>query len=411
MKIVQINNVYSSGSTGRITSNLHHDLIRRGHQSSVLYGRGRKSDDAQVVKVASEKAAKWNAAKARAYSLQYAGSEFATRRIIRHLEREKPDIVHMQCLNGYFVNIYALLDWLRVKDKTCVLTLHAEFMHTGGCGHALDCDKWRLTPGCGRCPQLRDATKSFVLDRTREGWERMENAFRGFSDQITIVSVSPWLQARAQASPILSHLKHQTVLNGLDDDVFRRTTPAPIEMHRNADQKVLLHVTPLFDASPTSFKGGQDVVALARQLGSRVKVVVLGDVAPGAGKQLPENVVCVGRISDARRLAAFYTAADATLLTSRRETFSMVTAESLACGTPVIGYRAGGPEQIALPDHSTFVAQGDLPALAAAVELSTQSTELEREAMSLRARDKYSNRRMTTEYLQIYRSAMARDTK
>lgn len=62
-------------------------------------------------------------------------------------------------------------------------------------------------------------------------------------------------------------------------------------------------------------------------------------------------------------LAAWYSAADAALLTSHRETFSLVTAESLCCGTPVVGFRAGGPESIAPPSCCKFVEYGDLDAL------------------------------------------------
>ncbi len=33
----------------------------------------------------------------------------------------------------------------------------------------------------------------------------------------------------------------------------------------------------------------------------------------------------------------------------------MVTAESLCCGTPVVGFTAGGPESIAIDAFSNFV--------------------------------------------------------
>ena len=38
----------------------------------------------------------------------------------------------------------------------------------------------------------------------------------------------------------------------------------------------------------------------------------------------------------------------------------MVTAESLCCGTPVVGFKAGAPEQIAIKEFSEFVEYGDL---------------------------------------------------
>ena len=45
----------------------------------------------------------------------------------------------------------------------------------------------------------------------------------------------------------------------------------------------------------------------------------------------------------------------------------MVTAESLCCGTPVVGFRAGGPESIAIPSFSKFCVPGNIEELAEAV--------------------------------------------
>ena len=55
--------------------------------------------------------------------------------------------------------------------------------------------------------------------------------------------------------------------------------------------------------------------------------------------------------------------ANLTLLTSYRESFSMVTAESLCCGTQVAGFMAGAPETIAIPEYSTFVEYGNIDLL------------------------------------------------
>jgi len=41
----------------------------------------------------------------------------------------------------------------------------------------------------------------------------------------------------------------------------------------------------------------------------------------------------------------------------------MVCAESLSCGTPVVGFQAGAPEIISIKRFSEFVPQGDIDAL------------------------------------------------
>jgi teichuronic acid biosynthesis glycosyltransferase TuaC len=49
---------------------------------------------------------------------------------------------------------------------------------------------------------------------------------------------------------------------------------------------------------------------------------------------------------------------------SRRETFSLVTAEALACGTPVVATRCGGPEELLTPELGRLVANESVEALA-----------------------------------------------
>ncbi|RAV77211.1 glycosyltransferase, partial [Aerococcus loyolae] len=53
MRILQINSVYKFGSTGRIVHNIHKYLLEKGHESYVIYGRGKKYKDKNVFKIGS----------------------------------------------------------------------------------------------------------------------------------------------------------------------------------------------------------------------------------------------------------------------------------------------------------------------------------------------------------------------
>ena len=94
--------------------------------------------------------------------------------------------------------------------------------------------------------------------------------------------------------------------------------------------------------------------------------IIIGKNAPV--DLLPENVLTMQNTNNQLELAQMYSDADVTLLTSKKETFSMVCAESLCCGTPIAGFEAGAPETIAIKEYSEFVPHGETEALAKAVK-------------------------------------------
>lgn len=394
MKVLQVNCVYGNGSTGKITAALHQGLMKSGIESLVCYGRGMECTDDNVWKVSSEIYSKINYILSKITGVMYGGCNLSTRKVITIIEKEKPDIVHLQCINGYFINIYQFLCYLKSRNIPTVLTLHAEFMYTGGCGYSVSCEKWRNNPGCGKCPIWKSETGSFFKDRTRLMWRKMYDAFENM-DNLVVVSVSPWLMNRAKESSILGSKEHRMIYNGVDTSIFH--------MHgvKKNKSKTIFHASPYFDDDPNHIKGGYYVLKLAHRL-PNVQFVVAG--AYNIHTEVPSNVKLLGRVSDQLKLAKCYSSADVTLLTSKRETFSMICAESLCCGTPVVGFEAGAPEQISLHNYSEFVEYGNMDKLENAVEKWLNQGKSKQ--IELEAKAQYSKEVMTDNYIKIYESMM-----
>ncbi len=407
MKVLQINCVYKTGSTGKITCDIHRALQDRGIESVVCYGRGEKIKEPHVYKCCGELYSHLNKALSFISGVLYGGCFFSTNRLIRIIKKEKPDVVHLQCINGYFVNVYRLLRWLKKHKVSTVLTLHAEFMFTGGCGHALDCNQWELDTGCcgAKCPRLKEE-KWALVDRVGTMWKRMKMAVEGFGDRLTVTSVSPWLMDRAKRSRILSGFDHRVVLNGLETSVFHSYQTDDLrKLHGLSTEKIIFYVTPTFSLDPTHIKGGHFVVELAKQLsGKDIKILVAGSYEQGI--EVPDNIVLLGRISDQTTLAKYYSMADLTLLTSKRETFSMIVAESLCCGTPVVGFKAGGPETIAIPNYCFFSESGSIAGLKKSIEECLQIKK--DKGIESESRNVYSKERMVDDYLRIYERSLLR---
>lgn len=399
MKVLQVNCVYNSGSTGKITRDIHTELLINGHESVVCYGRGVGSKDVGVYKTCGELYSKLNNLLTRFNGIMYGGCFFSTNKLISIIKKEKPDIVHLQCINGYFVNIYRLVSWLKKSKIKTVLTLHAEFMHTANCGHSYECEKWKT--GCGKCPRFRAETKSLFLDSTARSFKKMKKAFDGFDDNLVVTSVSGWIMNRAKQSLILGNKKHTVISNGLNTDNFYPRHCE--ELRKNlelTDAKTVLFVTPVFSLDPNQIKGGYYVAQLAKKMPD-MKFVVVGNTNPDLS--LPENMIDIGRVENQSKLAEYYSVADVMVITSRADNYPTVCLESNCCGTPVVGFDVGGVRETIFDGMGTTVEHGDMDALSdevrkyAALKSSISNETIEQ----CRARN--SRSRMTEDYINLYK--------
>lgn len=308
-------------------------------------------------------------------------------------------MVHVHCVNSFTFNIYHLLKYLAKNGLKTVVTLHAEFFHTGSCGHAFDCEKWKSK--CHDCAAYSSLTSSKLFDRSATAWKKMHDAFKGFKpENIIITAVSPWLAERAKQSAILGRFNIVYVPNGVNTEVFHfRTNTGLIEKEQY--KKVVLFVTPYLSLGETDLKGGRFVPIMAKQHPD-YKFIIVASRNEGNNGDMPANIQLWGKAKSQDELAQLYSEADATILFSKRETFSMVTAESLCCGTPVVGFRAGGPESIALPKYSSFVEYGNIQALSDTLDQCLNTTYNKSE-ISQKAFFAYSEENMAYSYLNVYR--------
>lgn len=394
MKILQVNNVYGEKSTGKLTQVIHQGLLQAGHESLVVYGRGKGSAEPGVIRLCPEWYGKVNGLLARITGMPYGGCVLSTLRLMGIIRREKPDVVHLQCINGSFVNIYRLVQWLKNHRIKTVVSLHAEFMYTGNCGHAYECEQWHA--GCKKCPDAKKANHSWFFDRTKASWQKMREAFRGFEEDCMVCPVSAWTEDRARQSDIMKDLPQRTVFNGVNTEVFRCR-------EQQRENNVVLNVTAHFSGDKNHPKGGWYLIELARRM-PEVTFLVAGpaDRIP----DLPENLRLLGNIADQKELAERYGEAKLSVIVSQRETFSMPCAESLCCGTPVVGFKAGAPERISLSEYSEFVEHGDLPALEAVVRRWLARGDLAPAVIGETAERSYSANKMLDTFMEIYRSLL-----
>lgn len=410
LKILHVN-ASDTGSTGKIVLDISAEAISRGHECVSLFPKRTRTPSEKIKEYTTSLPFEQGVYRRfyYIYGLHYGFAPISTAKILRIISREKPDVVHLHSINCAMVNIYRLLAFLKRKNIATVVTNHAEFFYTGSCPHALDCDRWQI--GCGKCPRLFYASDSKLFDRTHTAWKKMRNAFSGHKN-LSVVSVSPWVHSRSSLSPILEGHSQTTILNGVNGEIFTHmnTSEARRELGLPRDRRIILHVTASFSDRADDLKGGRHLITLARKMADTGALFVV--VGPHAEiENLPENIRLVGRVQNQAELARYYSAADLTVVCSERETFGMTVAESLCCGTPVVGFKSGGSESIALDEYSEFVSHSDTDSLESLVRNRWLAFKDEETAakISSSAKNTYSANEMARKYCDLYENMVGED--
>ncbi|MDP2400674.1 MAG: glycosyltransferase, partial [Actinomycetota bacterium] len=294
-----------------------------------------------------------------------------TRGLLRYMEAESPDVVHLRNLHANYVHLPMLLRYLGERDIPTVVNLHDCWYFTGKCCHyTMDgCNRWES--GCGSCRRLSKDNLSWFIDATAEMWADKKRLFEAIP-RLGVIGVSDWVTSEAERSFLSSAAIIKRIYNWIDLDVFKPAVQCEAR-HRLAlpEGFVILGVASGWSES----KGLADFNLLAERLSTASMDSGLGTTG-GLVARTPPTIILVGgvgkRVSvsrsihlagithDVRELAEYYSAADVFLQLSAEETFGKVTAEALACGTPAIVYDSTANPELIGPGCGYVVDRGDL---------------------------------------------------
>lgn len=399
MKVLQINCVYKEGSTGKITQDIHEHLLNTGEQSVVICGRRAPKDDTSVYSVVSELRGKINKLFAKISGVMYGGCFLSTEKVKRIIAKENPDIVHLQCINGYFCNIFRLLEFLKKRGVPTVLTLHAEFMYTANCSHAGSCEQYKN--GCNNCPVKKSALHSWFFDRTSYSWKRMHGIYKDWSN-LHVVACSKWIESRASLSGEMAHRDISVIHNGIDNNtIFYPRSQAREQMAEKynlpKDKKYVLYVSP----GLSTLKGFDLFLELVDKCkNDDLQFLLVGGEYSGDEK----NLTVIGKVTDRDLLAQIYSASDALVVCSRNDTYPTVCLEANSCGTKVVGFDVGGVSETICDGMGGVVPFGDVAKMREKLLLTVQN-EISQEIVN-NARIQHSKNRMIEEYMNLYQSLL-----
>lgn len=395
-KLIQINTVCNT-STGKLMGDIQRKANELGYETLSIVGRRKVFQDIRCEKIGNGVSFWIHVIINTVFDRQGYGSYFLTKKIVSRLRKEKPDIIHLHNLHGYYINLPILFDFLSKEFKGKIFwTFHDCWPVTGHCAYftAVGCEKWKN--GCNKCPNKTEYPISLFLDASGKNYEDKRKMFNSL-DNLTIITPSEWLAEIVKES-YLNRYPVRVVNNGIDLKKFSYRKPQNeifIKYGINKEKKTILGVASIWDAR----KGMKDFLLLAKSLSAEYQVLLVG-LSQKQIQGLPENIVGVRRTENQEELAMIYSLAQVFMNPSLEESFSLVTVEAIACGTPVIVLDTSAVKELVCDDNGIVLSRHEPEDYMKAIR-KLEEKQLTRETIMETAR-KYSADAFAQKVIDLY---------
>lgn len=335
MRIAEIS-AFSDYSVGKIMRDIKKQIDQDGNdECKIFYARGPKKKDSGFIKFGSNARITLKALGARFFDNDGFSNRLNTKRLLSLLNDYSPDIVHIHCLHGYYINIKLLFRYLKNKKNIRVVwTMHDTWAFTGHCCYfsRAHCEKWKKQ--CFKCQMKKEYPKSFLLDSSRKNYNVKKTIFTELEkERMTITAPSLWM-ANLLKESFLSKYKVLVIKNGIDFQLFNREICYSSNISCFA-KKSLLCVASVWDER----KGLDDIIRLSKVTPKEWVIVVVGDVPKN---HLPKNIIHIQRTNNFKQLCELYCSANIFFNPTKDEVFGMVNVEAQACGAKVLCRNVGG---------------------------------------------------------------------
>ena len=256
-----------------------------------------------------------------------------------HPSVKEADIIHLHWINQGFLSV-SNLGKLINSGKPIVWTLHDLWPATAICHYPDKCKKYQSK--CSQCP-LQVTNSLFDL----ANWTYNRKKQIGLN-KIHFIGCSKWITEMAKKSSLLEGASFTSIPNPIDTYVFK---PLVMKDSRKRFQlpKDKFAAAKLSDRRKGAAYLIEACSILKQYYTDKIEIVLMGNGSEELCQALPFKVNSLGYISDTSTMVAAYSCADLFVIPSLEDNLPNTIMESMACGTPCVGFEIGGiPEMI---DH------------------------------------------------------------
>ena len=318
-------------------------------------------------------------------------------------EIQVADIIHIHWINQGFLSLRTLKK-LAESGKPIVCTMHDMWPVTGICHHARECV--HFTKECGHCPFLK--TKKYNDLSHKIFLAKRKAVFA--NKNVTFAGCSAWIADKARISGLSKNHSIRTIPNPIDIHTFKVMDKLSARRDLGLpDNKKLL----LFGAANVTDqrKGIYYLVDACNELihhgfYTELCLVVFGHAKKAFKELFNIPIYHIGYLNQAEKIVMLYNAVDLFVIPSLEENLPNTIMESMACGTPCVGFQVGGiPEMIDHKQNGYVAEYKNAEDLAKGIHWVL--TQADYTALSNNARQKvestYSEDIVAKQYIELYK--------
>lgn len=390
-RLIQIDTCSNMLSTGRITESIGNLAKLRGWDCYLVHGARyvRPGSCMHSIQAETRIGEYLHYAEGLFFDNHGLASRNSTKQVIERIKELHPDIVHLHCIHGYYINYKLLFEYLNVTNIPVVWTFHDCWAFTGHCSHPVvaNCNQWK-DEGCHNCPSTNEYPKSF-FDFSSRNYKLKKELFSA-NKNLHIVAVSEWLASYTRES-FLADKDIRVINNGVDIQLFHPCAEKSIGKFK------IIGVASAWGKD----KGLYDFYKIREALPEDEYEIILVGLLEQQINDLPKGIKGVSRTNSVEELAKLYSEANVFINPTYADSFPSVNMESLACGTPVITYNTGGSPEIIDEKTGVVIKQGDINGLILAIKKMKEKS-LSSQDCRKRAADCFDKEKRFSDYVNFY---------
>lgn len=377
MKILVIGTIDNQGGAALVSWEIRKNLKALGH-TVTTFVRYKYSNESDVSIIPRKRYQDW-LVKLFANDLRFARTDY----LLETKEFKEADIVHCHNLHSNFFDLKTLQKMS--LQKPVVWTIH---------------DMWAFTGFASDSATLKKPNRKkfllFLWDNTPHLLRVKKNIYK--KSKLCVVAVSDWLKKEIEKS-VLGEQSITRIYNGIDVNIFKPydKTLARKELGMPLDKKIVAF----------GIKGWADSNKIVDRYASDKNIFFVA-IGHSNIKTENKNYLPLPHTQDRSLLAKYLSAADVFFYPTRGDSFGLINAEALSCGTPVVTYNIDALPEIVSHKEVGYVAEYEniddaKNGIEYVLNLSKDSYAL----MSAKAREKivgnFSCEKMRDEYLALYK--------